>query len=215
MRSSWIATIVVVVVAAGIAAYWEDSVGSTVSSSRISTPSVQSSFLSSVSSSDSTTIQSSSASNGSRSTNQSSTIQQTSAAQYPLVWGSNPPSECDQGIVCINVTLGFSGQAATTNNTGSYDVTLSAFIQDAVTGQNATTPGTGGPVVQSGCYIQPVGFTNCTVYAPYSPGVPSGHPYRVTVFVTKNYLPCSLQKAGSLCSSQLLAPPSQTVTFSQ
>ena len=93
----------------------------------------------------------------------------------------------------------------------SYTVTLSAFVQDAVTSQNATTPN-GIPVVASGCYIQPAGFTQCIVGAPYMPVVPSGDPYRVTVFVTMNYLPCSLQKANLQCSSQLLAPPSPAVT---
>jgi len=173
------------------------------------------------------------------------------AAQYPLVWGPNPVSACDSGPICIDVTLGFLGQTATTNTTesattiianntttiinssvttyiksneidyvqnnpvSSYVVTLSVYIQDAITGQNATTPGTGGPVVQSACDIQPTGFTNCTVYAPYSAGVPSGHPYKVTVFVTKNSLPCSLQEPGLQCSSLLLAPPSPTITVSE
>src|ERR1700730_4849056 len=36
----------------------------------------------------------------------------------------------------------------------SYPVLATAFVQDAVTGQNATTPG-GGPFVASTCYVQP------------------------------------------------------------
>jgi hypothetical protein len=81
----------------------------------------------------------------------------------------------------------------------SYPVTVTAFVQDAVTGQNATTPN-GVPFVASTCYIQPTGFTKCIVGAPYMPLVPSGHPYKVTVFVTKGD------------GETLLAPPSPTVT---
>jgi hypothetical protein len=134
-----------------------------------------------------------------------STVQQSSAVQYPLAWGPNPLTACAGIAFCINATLGISGQLT------SYSLTLSAFVQDAVTGQNATTP-SGSPVVESGCDIQPTGFTHCIIGAPYLPVVPSGDPYKVTVFVTQNYLPCSLQKADELCSSQLLAPPSPTVT---
>jgi len=96
----------------------------------------------------------------------------------------------------------------------SYFVTLFAFVQDAVTGQNATIP-RGYTVVGSGCYIQPTGLTHCLVSAPYLPVVPSGHPYKVTVFVTQADTPCSLQKANEPCSSQLLAPPSPTITVSE
>ena len=93
----------------------------------------------------------------------------------------------------------------------SYPVLATAWVQDAVTGQNATTPG-GGPLVASTCHIQPTGFTHCIVGAPYMPGVPAGDPYKVTVYITKTSLPCPLQPGGSQCSSQLLAPPSPTVT---
>jgi hypothetical protein len=96
----------------------------------------------------------------------------------------------------------------------SYFVTLFAFVQDAVTGQNATTPG-GTPVIGSGCYIRPTGVTHCLVSAPYLPAVTSGHPYKVTVFVTQTDVPCSLQKADDSCSSQLLASPSPAITVSE
>ena len=92
-----------------------------------------------------------------------------------------------------------------------YLVSAFAFVQDAVTGQNATTPSPNGPVFGSSCNIQPTGFTHCYVAAPYGPSVPSGHPYKVTVFVTNDYMPCSLQKANLQCTSQLLAPNS-TIT---
>ena len=93
---------------------------------------------------------------------------------------------------------------------GSYPVAVFAFVQDAVTGQNATLPG-GGPVVASGCYIQPTGYSQCEDYAPWV--LPSGH-YKVTVYITKGDLPCSIRPAGTSfpCTSQLLAP-SQTFTF--
>jgi len=173
-----------------------------------------------------------------------------SAAQYPLVWGPNPPSACEGvGGFCIEVTLGFLGQTATTNNTsttsattiiqgnattiisgsittiirsngttvgtcvclaGTSIVDLSAYVQDAVTGQNATRPDGEGPVLANSCNLQPTGFTQCAVYAPFELSVPSGDPYKVTLFVTRQYEPWSLQPAGSLCASQLLAPP---VTF--
>jgi hypothetical protein len=86
----------------------------------------------------------------------------------------------------------------------SYPVDVFAFVQDAVTGQNATTPG-GGPFVGSGCYIRPTGFTDCIVGAPYVPGVPTGH-FKVTVFVTR-------QGAGTMFDSYtMLAPPSPAIT---
>jgi hypothetical protein len=81
----------------------------------------------------------------------------------------------------------------------SYPVTVTAFVQDALTGQNATTPN-GVPFVASTCYIQPTGFTKCIVGAPYMPVVPPGHLYKVTVFVT----------TGD--GKTMLAPPSPTVT---
>jgi hypothetical protein len=216
------------------------------SSSSFAQSSVQSSSVSSNSSSSfiQSSVQSSSVSSN-------SSLSQ-SAVQYPLAWGPNPPSACDAGAFCIDVTLGFSGQTATTNTTSatattiiqgnattiilsstttiirnngtettliappfgsSYYVVATAFVQDAVTGQNATRPDGGGPFIQSGCYIQPTGFAHCLVSAWFFPTVAPGDPYKVTVFVTKEYTPCSLQKAGQ-CSSQLLAPPSPTVTVS-
>lgn len=166
-----------------------------------------------------------------RSSEQATSVQSSSAssasslgestAQYPLVWGPNPVSPCAGIAFCVYATLGLSSQtgansasSATTvnesNANASYTVELFAYVQDAVTGQNATTP-SGIPVVGSSCTVQSAGFTRCIVGAPYMPGVSSGDPYKVTVFVTMNYLPCSLQKAGLQCSSQLLAPPSPTV----
>jgi hypothetical protein len=90
-------------------------------------------------------------------------------------------------------------------------VTIYAYVQDAVTGQNATTLG-GSPAVASACEIQPTGFSQCIVGAPYFPVVPSAPHYKVTLFVTKNDMPCPLENAGCGGSSQLLAPPSPTVT---
>jgi hypothetical protein len=90
-------------------------------------------------------------------------------------------------------------------------VDIWAFVQDAITGQNATNP-VGAPVVASGCYIQPTGFTQCIVGAPYTPVAPSAPHYKVTLFVTTSDMPCSLKVPELLCPAELLAPPSPTVT---
>jgi hypothetical protein len=200
-----------------------------------SSSSLGSSSVSSSSSFIQSTVQSSSVSSNSG-LNQS-------AAPYPLVWGPNPTRDCDPGIFCLDVTLGFAGQTATNNTASSattiiqgnattiinsstttiingsstdwiypntatsYYVAVSAFVQDAATGQNATRPDGDGPLVQSGCYIEPTGLTPCTIYAPFGLAVPSGDPYKVTLFVTMGETPCPLQKAGLPCTSQLLAPP--------
>jgi hypothetical protein len=95
---------------------------------------------------------------------------------------------------------------------GSYFVSVWAFVQDAVTGQNVTTDG-GQSYVLGGCGIQSTGFTDCYAGA----GVPPGHTYKVTVYVTKgNLLPCSIRPAGTnfACTSQLLAPI-QTVNVTE
>ena len=96
------------------------------------------------------------------------------------------------------------------NDSGTYIVDISAYVQDAVTGQNATRPDGEGPVLGNSCNLQPTGLTNCGVDAPFGLSVPSGDHYRVTLFVTAQYEPCSLEPAGSLCASTLLAPP---ITF--
>ncbi len=93
----------------------------------------------------------------------------------------------------------------------SYVVVVTAFVQDAVTGQNVTTS-SGQSSLGAGCDIQPSGFTHCIISAPS--GLPSGT-YKVTVFVTKEYNPCSIRVAGYPCTSQLLAPPSQTITITE
>ncbi|MDA4123383.1 MAG: hypothetical protein OK456_09415 [Thaumarchaeota archaeon] len=228
MRPTWIAAIVAVLLAAGIAAYSADSIGSTASNSGISTPNDHSSSLGS--------------SVSSTSTNQS-------AAQYPLVWAPKPAGVgCDEFPFCIEAVLGFAGHTATSNITstattviqdntttivfestttymsgvstgvvyppegGSYFVSVWAFVQDAVTGQNVTTDG-GQSYILGGCGIQSTGFTDCYAGA----GVPPGHTYKVTVFVTKGDLPCSLRPANHpelSCTSQLLAP-SQTITVGE
>jgi hypothetical protein len=231
MRPTWIAASVVVVLAAGIAVYSADSIGSTATNSGISTPNDNSSSLgSSVSSS---------------STNQS-------AAQYPLAWAPNSPTvgSCDVFPFCVYARLGFSGtatlppsnqtssattviqgntttiiQSSTTTyisgiSTGvvyppendSYLVAVFALVQDPVTGQNVTT---GSSLSYFGglCGIQPTGFTECVAGS----SVPTGHTYKVTVFVTKGDLPCSLRPANHpdlYCTSQLLAP-SQTITVAE
>src|ERR1022692_462188 len=100
MRSTWIAAIVVVVLAAGIAAYSADSVGSTSSNSGVSTPGVQSS-------SPGSSVVSSRSSADVQPANQS-------AGQYPLVWGPNSPSVCyeDEMNFCVAATFGFSDNAS-------------------------------------------------------------------------------------------------------
>lgn len=96
---------------------------------------------------------------------------------------------------------------------GSYSVAVTAFVQDAVTGQNVTTS-SGLTVITNDCNIQPTGFTGCYIVG----AVPSGHTYKVTVYVTKTYLPCPLRPAklaNLQCESQFLAPVSQTITVTE
>jgi hypothetical protein len=93
------------------------------------------------------------------------------------------------------------------NNTGTSIVAIYAYVQDAVTGQNATRPDGDGPVLGNSCNLQPTGLTDCGVDAPFGLSVPSGDHYKVTLFVTSQYEPCSLRPAGSLCASTLLASP--------
>jgi hypothetical protein len=103
VRPAWIAAIVVVVLAAGIAGY-SAGVGSTGSSSGISTYTAQSSPLGS----------SSSVFSGSGSSIAQSTAQQSSPSQYPLVWAPNSPSGCyyDEFNFCVEAVLGFSDNAS-------------------------------------------------------------------------------------------------------
>jgi hypothetical protein len=93
----------------------------------------------------------------------------------------------------------------------SYLIAAIAFIQDAVTGQNVTTSG-GGSYLVSGCAIQPTGFTHCVISAPS--GLPPGT-YKVTVYITKGDALCSLVHNNPPCTSQLLAPPSPTITITE
>jgi hypothetical protein len=96
---------------------------------------------------------------------------------------------------------------------GSYPVAVFAFVQDAVTGQNVTTGG-GQSYIAGGCGIQPTGFTECVAGG----SVPPGHTYKITVYVTKTYLPCSIRPANHAdlhCESQLLAPVSPTITVTE
>lgn len=241
MRPTWIAAFVIVVLAAGLAAYSIDSPGSTASNSGISTPSDNSSLLGSSASSSIFAVQSSSVSS-SPSLNQSD-------AQYPLVWAPKPVGvSCDYFPFCIEAVLGFAGHTATSSITTSATtivqdntttivfestttymsgvstgvvyppenaaivVSIWAFVQDAVTGQNVTTD-SGQSYIGGGCGIQSTGFTDCYAGA----GVPPGHTYKVTVYVTKgDLLPCSIRPAGAnfACTSQLLAPI-QTVTITE
>lgn len=106
-------------------------------------------------------------------------------------------------------TINSSGNAEVidvVNDTGTTTVDVIAWVQDALTGQNATSPGGNGPFAGSSCNIRPTGFTQCGASAPYALSVPSGDPYKVTLFVTARYTPCSLTH-GPPCASQLLAPP--------
>jgi hypothetical protein len=87
---------------------------------------------------------------------------------------------------------------------------VTAYVRDAVTGQNVTTS-SGLTVITYGCGIPLTGFTHCLIGG----HVPPGHTYKVTLFVTKTYLPCSLRPVNHPnlpCTLQLLAPPSLTVT---
>ncbi len=79
----------------------------------------------------------------------------------------------------------------------SYPVDVTAFVQDAGTGQNVTTSG-GHSILRDLCYVQPNGFTNCYVIG----GVPSGHTYKVTLYVTE-------------LDYKTLVAPSTTVTVSE
>lgn len=142
------------------------------------------------------------------STSQSASTSQStveSSAQYPLVWAPNSPVKwCDTN--CLKLTLEFSGQdlgnaspiSIVPNEGSNYTVTATAFYRDVATGQNVTT--------SSSCYIPKTGYTYC--YIGSFAGMPSGT-YQVTVFITKDYLPCSLHEPP-LCESQLLAPPLTT-----
>jgi hypothetical protein len=89
-----------------------------------------------------------------------------------------------------------------------YPVMATAFFQDAVTGQNVTLSN-GLSVIAFGCGIQAIGLSNC--YIGGYPRPPPGHTYKATVFITKEYYPCSLKIPGAPCTSELLAP-SQTFT---
>ena len=105
-----------------------------------------------------------------------------------------------------------NGTTYEANPITAYSVDVYALVQDGVTGQNATGPN--GPVVANLCYIHPTGFTQCEVAAPYTPVAPSAPHYKVTLFVTKGGMPCTLRIAGLICSSssRLLAPPIPPVT---
>ncbi len=91
----------------------------------------------------------------------------------------------------------------------SYLIAAFAFIQDAVTGQNVTTS-SGQSSLGESCAIQPSGFTHCVISAPS--GLPPGT-YKVTVYITKGDALCSLVHNNPPCTSQLLAPPSRTITI--
>jgi len=199
--------------------------------------------------------QSSSSSLGSSSSvlpSSSSAVQpaaQASSSQYPLVWAPNSPKTCELGefSFCIEATLGFSGQTATSSTSfttmtiiqgntttivgstettiihgvttnfvyppenGSYGIVATALVQDAATGQNITTS-SGQPFISNDCSVPPTGFAPCYIGG----SVPLGHTYRITVYLTKDYLPCSLRPANAQvpCESQLLAP-SQTITITE
>jgi hypothetical protein len=94
-----------------------------------------------------------------------------------------------------------------------YPVAVFAFVQDAVTGQNVTMGG-GQSYIGGLCLIGPTGFTECVAGG----SVPPGHAYKVTVYVTKDLLPCSIRPANHAnlhCESQLLAPVSPTITITE
>jgi len=92
-------------------------------------------------------------------------------------------------------------------------VAVTAYFRDAVTGQNVTTS-SGLTVITYTCDVTQTGFTPCLIGGQ----VPPGHTYKVTLYVTKTYLPCSLlpaQPANLQCEKQLLAPPSPTITVTE
>jgi hypothetical protein len=80
-------------------------------------------------------------------------------------------------------------------------VAVTAYFQDAATGQNVTTS-SGAPTITFGCDIQATGFSNCYIGG----SVPPGHTYKVTVFITKSQLPCQFQELDRPCTIPLLAP---------
>ena len=241
MRPTWIVALVIVVLAAGIAVYSVDSTGSMASNSGISTPSDNSSSLGSSVSSSSFAVQSSSVSSSS-SLNQSAFQYPLVWAPKPVGVGCDYFPFCIEAvlgfaghtetsnltstatIVVQDNTTTIVFESTTTYMSGvstgvvyppdnaAIVVSVWAFVQDAVTGQNVTTD-SGQYYVGGGCGIQPTGFTDCYAGA----GVPPGHTYKVTVYVTKgDLLPCSIRPAGAnfACTSQLLAPI-QTVTVTE
>jgi hypothetical protein len=140
----------------------------------------------------------------------------------------------DQDSFCVSATLGFSSNAAsfsdistpvtpntennettivrgitttliTGNHTSSSNwVDLTAFVQDAVTGQNASHTA----VAAWSCVIPPAGFTDCQILAINQPAVPAGHAYEVTVIVSG---PSHLPDAVPQSWPRLAAPETMIV----
>lgn len=202
MRDSTAATLIVAAILLGATV-----VSVSRESSSAANPNHRSSSLGSSVSSGST-IQSTVAPMSTGQSASTSTIQSTveSSAQYPLVWAPNSPVKwCDTN--CLELTLAFSGQdlgnaspiTIIPNEGSNYTVTATAFYQDVATDQNVTT--------SSLCHIPRTGYTYCDI-ASFA-GMPSGT-YQVTVFITKDYLPCSLHEPPSPYAAQLLAPPLTT-----
>jgi hypothetical protein len=113
-------------------------------------------------------------------------------------------TSCTSSVTTVVATDGVFGSPAV-----SLTVWATAFFQDAVTGQNVTTS-SGLSVIPFDCGIQATGFSNCYIGG----SVPPGHTYKVTVFITKEYYPCSLKITAAPCTSQLLAPP-ETITVTE
>jgi hypothetical protein len=166
--------------------------------------------------SSSSLVSSSSSNNSPTSQSLSSTNQSSSSSQYPLVWAPNSPSWCGGASdFCINALVGFADNAtvnATTSYIGSngrttiiishttvvvssnstiaeivqfegqYIVTVNAYVQDAVTGQNVSIANQSGT-----CGLYPTGYTKCIVDGGIDTVVPSGDPYKITVWITRGH----------------------------
>jgi hypothetical protein len=237
-RAALLGVLLVLILAISLTAVYELNPGTPATSSSSTTTQTSALIASSTASAPSNVSSSSSTTySTTESANESSSANYTLvwAPNSPFV----NPGVCDANGFCVVAMLGFAGQTFTTasattiiasdgttivgstattiirsNGTtydypfgSSYAILGTAYIQDAATGQNVTTS-TGRPFFANTCYMQPTGISQCDIGGN---ALPPGHTYKVTVFITKDYPPCSIQSPGYPCDSQLLAPP-QTIT---
>jgi hypothetical protein len=136
---------------------------------------------------------------------------QRAAASSTTITGSDAITVIRYGNVNVTTVITSSGGINVTrigrgpDNT-SHPVYIFALIQNVTTGANVTVIG-GGPILGGLCYLQPTGYTRCHVSGVVLGGGPAMNTYKVTLFVTKSFLPCSLSPGNETCASQLLAPP--------